>query len=80
MARENAEKGSLEEEEKDWLKKEVFEESAWERGRGHFLDGNEGFSREDIKGRVEKGIFFLERKKSGGISRRGCGKLELGKL
>ena len=36
--------------EKRKLKWEVFEESAWERGRDHFLDGNEGFSREDIKG------------------------------
>ena len=38
--------------EKRKLKWEVFEESAWERGRGHFLDGMEGFSREDIKGRL----------------------------
>ena len=33
---------------------EVFEESASERGRGHFLDGKEGFSRKDIKGRLRK--------------------------
>ena len=36
------------------LRWEVFEEFAWERGRGHFLDGNEGFSREDIKGRLRE--------------------------
>ena len=29
------------------------------------------------KGRVEKGIFLGEKEKVGGISRRGCGKLEL---
>ena len=33
---------------------EVFEESTSERGRGHFLDGKEGFSRKDIKGRLRK--------------------------
>ena len=33
---------------------EVFEESASERGMGHFLDGKEGFSRKDIKGRLRK--------------------------
>ena len=33
---------------------EVFKESTSERGRGHFLDGKEGFSRKDIKGRLRK--------------------------
>ena len=42
---------------------EVFEESTSERGRDHFLDGKEGFSRKDIKGRLRKKK--KEKKKSG---------------
>ena len=36
------------------LRWEVFEESAWERGRGHFLEGMKSFSREDKKREREK--------------------------
>ena len=44
------------------LRWEVFEESAWKRGRGHFLEGMKSFSREDKKREREK---KKERKKIG---------------
>ena len=40
--------------EKRKLRWEVFEESVWERGRGHFLEGMKSFSREDKKREREK--------------------------